>query len=116
MLWKSIKTSTSKFRRSFHQSGVIVFARLQLLLAAVWTVLTTVDLAPLIGNPKYVTAWLVFSGIVTETARRSRTFEDPDTGHLLPRQNDDQTVNVTINNPPAASAPSAAPASPVPTK
>lgn len=101
-MWTTIKTNALAFHRSFHQSGVIWFARLQVLLAAVWYALTAVDLAPLIGNPKYVTAWLVFSGVVTEVSRRSNTFEDDD-GHLLPRRSD--TINVTVNNDPAPASP-----------
>lgn len=97
-MWQTVKTNALAFHRSFHQSGVIVFGRLQVLLGAVWAVLTATDLSPLISNPKYITAWLIFSGLVTEMSRRSRTFEDDD-GHLLPRK-DDQTVNVTINNTP----------------
>jgi hypothetical protein len=102
-MWTTIKTGALKFHRSFHSSGVIWLARGQVVLGAVWAALTAVDLAPIIGDPKYVTAWLVFSGIITEYTRRSRTYQDED-GHLLPRR-DDQTVNVTVNT--------AAPASPL---
>jgi hypothetical protein len=103
-MWSTVKVNVVRFHRSFHQSGVIWFARIQVLLGAVWAALTAVDLAPVIGNPKYVTAWLVFSGIVTEYSRRSRTCEDED-GHLLPRGN---TINVTVDNNAAP-----APASPL---
>ena len=104
MMWSSLATSTAAFRATFHQSAVIWFARFQVLLGAVWMGLTAVDLAPLIGNPKYVTAWLVFSGIVTEMGRRSRTVQDDD-GHLIPRRNDDENVTVVVNNASAAPAP-----------
>lgn len=104
-MWQTVKTNALAFHRSFHKSGVIVFGRLQVLLGAIWGVLIATDLSPLIGNPKYITAWLIFSGLVTEMSRRSRTDEDED-GHLVPRR-EDQTVNVTVNN----AAP--APASPV---
>jgi hypothetical protein len=105
-MWQTIKINAVKFHRSFHQSGVIWFARVQVLLGAAWAALTAVDLAPLIGNPKYVTAWLVFSGIVTEYSRRSNSVEDHE-GHLVPRR-DDTTINVTVDAPTAP-----APASPL---
>ncbi len=95
-MWTIVKTHAVTFHRSFHQSGVIWFARIQVLLGAIWFALTAVDLAPLIGNPKYVTAWLIFSGLVTEMSRRSRTYQDDD-GRLLPRRED--TINVTVNAP-----------------
>jgi hypothetical protein len=101
-MWVTVKTNALAFHRSFHQSGVIVFARLQVLVGAVWCVLTTTDLAPLIANQKYLTYWLIASGVITELSRRSRSEEDED-GHLVPRR--DNTVNVTVNTvaPPAAS-------------
>lgn len=104
-MWTTIKENALAFHRSFHQSGVIWFARIQVVIGAVWAALTAVDLAPIIGDPKYVTAWLVFSGIITEYSRRSRTYSDED-GHLMPRR-DAPVINVNIDN----SAP--APASPL---
>jgi hypothetical protein len=105
-MWQNIKGSAIYVHQTFHKSGVIWFARLQVLIGAIWAALTAVDLAPIIGNPKYVTAWLVFSGIVTEYSRRSGTYQDR-SGHLLPR---DPNLTVVVNN-----EPSAAPAAPVPT-
>lgn len=110
-MWLTIKTNALAFHRSFHKSAVIWLARGQVVLGAVWFALTAVDLAPLIGNPKYVTAWLVFSGVVTEYARRSNTFEADD-GRLVPKRDDhNETVNVTVNAASPAAAP--APASPL---
>jgi hypothetical protein len=101
-MWQTVKNNALAFHRSFHQSGTIVFARLQVLVGTVWCVLTATDLAPLISNPKYLTYWLIASGVITELSRRSRSVEDEE-GHLVPRRQD--TVNVTVNNvaPPAAS-------------
>ncbi len=96
-MWETVKDKAAAFHRSFHQSGVIVFARLQVLIGALWAVLTAVDLAPLISNQKYLTLWLIFSGLVTELSRRSNTYVDDD-GHLMPRRQ--ETVNVTVNNAP----------------
>jgi hypothetical protein len=108
-MWQTVKTNALVFHRSFHKSAVIWFGRIQVLLGAAWFALTAVDLAPLIGNPKYVTAWLVFSGLVTEYARRSNTEENED-GRLVPKR-DNQTITVNVNSASPAAAP--APASPL---
>lgn len=50
-------------------SATIAWARVQILLAAVWGVLVTVDLTPVLTQ-KWMTAWLIFSGVVTELTRR----------------------------------------------
>lgn len=105
-MWEQVKSKAVAFHRSFHSSSVIWIARLQVLFGAVWAALTAVDLAPVIGNPKYVTAWLIFSGIVTEYGRRANTREDDD-GHLIPVRSN-TTVNVTVDTPAAP-----APASPL---
>lgn len=112
-MWATLRDNALAFHRSFHSSAVIWFARLQVLVGAVWTVLIATDLSPVISNPKYVTAWLVMSGLITEMGRRSRTVEDED-GRLRPRpREEDNTINVVVNNsaPPSVDVP----ASPVPT-
>ncbi len=58
-----------KVKNWFYSSLTIAWARLQMLLAAVWSVLTVTDLSPLL-NPKWLTVWLVISGAVTELTRR----------------------------------------------
>jgi len=57
----------------FKDSETILFARLQMLVGIVWGVLITTDLTPLATSyPKAIAAWLFFSGVVTEAARRAR--------------------------------------------
>ncbi len=56
----------------FHNSETILWARLQVLVGIVWTVLSTADLSPVLSG-KYMTYWLVFSGVVTEMMRRRGT-------------------------------------------
>lgn len=63
-MWKSI-------RNFFSDSETIFWARLQMAVGALWTVLVQADLAPLL-NPKWLTVWLVVSGAITEFARRAR--------------------------------------------
>jgi hypothetical protein len=60
-----------KVKAWFKDSETIFWARLQMFVGAVWTVLVQADLAPLL-EPKYLTIWLVVSGVITEVARRSR--------------------------------------------
>lgn len=61
----------SKIKAWFKDSETIFFARLQVLAGAVWAVLTAADLSPLL-EPKWLTVWLIASGIITELARRRR--------------------------------------------
>lgn len=73
-----------KFHTSFHDSEVILWARLQFAVGCVWEVLIQFDLSPIVTNPKYLTAWLIFSGIVTEWTRRTRA-TDLDVPHEEPK-------------------------------
>jgi hypothetical protein len=102
-MWASIKNYVLAFHATFHSSLVILFARVQVLIGAVWVVLTATDLAPLIGNQKYLTLWLVFSGVVTELSRRQGTEVNED-NKLVPRRAPEQ-INVTVNNAPAPASP-----------
>jgi len=61
----------SKIKTWFKDSETIFWARLQMLVGVVWTVLITVDLGPLL-SPKALAVWLIVSGVITELARRSR--------------------------------------------
>ena len=60
--WEKLKTWCK-------DSVTIAWARLQVLFGAIWIALQSTDLAPLL-NPKWLTVWLVFSGVVTELTRR----------------------------------------------
>jgi hypothetical protein len=64
----------ARIRQWFHDSETIFWARLQMFVGVVWTTLVSVDLAPLLPA-KYLTVWLVISGVVTELARRSRAVD-----------------------------------------
>ena len=74
-MWAQIKTWWEEFHASFHNSETIWWARTQLVVGAVWTVLITTDLSPAISG-KWLTYWLVFSGVVTELLRRRGTEVD----------------------------------------
>ncbi len=54
----------------FKRSETIFWARLQVAVGALWSVLIVSDLSPLLTNPKIMASWLIFSGFVTEMARR----------------------------------------------
>ena len=67
-------------KQSFHDSEVIVFARLQVfagvLLGIVHFALPIIlglDLSGVIQNPKVFVLWMLFSGLLTEYLRRLRT-------------------------------------------
>jgi hypothetical protein len=53
----------------FKDSTTILWARLQVLLAVVWGVLISTDLAPLL-SAKWLTVWMIVSGVLTEICRR----------------------------------------------
>lgn len=58
-----------KIKAWFKHSWTIFWARVQIVLAALWGVLTTVDLTPIMSQ-KWLTVWLIISGTITELARR----------------------------------------------
>lgn len=62
-MWEDIKAW-------FKRSETIFWARLQVAVGSLWSVLIVTDLSPLLTNPKIMAAWLIFSGFVTEMARR----------------------------------------------
>ena len=65
----------NKISAWFYNSETIAWARIQLLVGAIWTVLLSTDLSPIISG-KWLTYWLVFSGVVTELLRRKGTVVD----------------------------------------
>lgn len=56
----------------FRNSETILWARLQVLIGAVWVVLSTADLSPVLSG-KYLTYWLILNGVVSELLRRRGT-------------------------------------------
>lgn len=67
----------ASFIKSFNRSIVVVWTRLQVFLGIIWAVLIATDLTPILTNPKYLLAWTIFSGMVTE-ALRQRTLAPAD--------------------------------------
>ncbi len=58
-----------KIKAFFLNSETIFWARAQIAVGALWTVLSVTDLAPLL-NPKWLTYWLILNGFITEYLRR----------------------------------------------
>jgi hypothetical protein len=56
----------------FRNSETILWSRLQVLVGAIWVVLSAADLSPVLSG-KYLTYWLVFNGVVSELIRRRGT-------------------------------------------
>jgi hypothetical protein len=82
-MYSTVRDKAIAFHQSFHKSGVIVFARLQVVVGCIWSVLIMTDLSPLIADRKYLTYWLIASGVITEMSRRHGTSVD-DQNHLVP--------------------------------
>lgn len=89
----------AKIRVWFKDSETIVWARLQMLIGGLWTVLSVTDLTPifsLFGWEKYIPASIFVMGLITEMVRRHRephdlgikTVADLDTV-MLPIKKDD---------------------------
>ena len=65
----------TKIKAFFYNSETILWARIQLVVGATWAVLLTTDLSPIISG-KWLTYWMIFSGVVTELLRRRGTETD----------------------------------------
>jgi hypothetical protein len=61
-----------KCKTWFLHSEIILWARLQVLVGAIWTVLSTADLSPVL-DPKWMTYWLIINGVISELLRRRGT-------------------------------------------
>jgi hypothetical protein len=78
--------------QTFHESEVIFWARLQVVIGVVVPivvvlvqVVTTTDLSPLFSNPKLLVAWMILNGLLQEALRRhredwGRAQDDPNEG------------------------------------
>jgi len=70
-MWETIKGWWQWLRDWCRDSETIGWARLQLVVGAIWTALVQTDLAPLL-DARWLSIWLIVSGAVTELLRRSR--------------------------------------------
>ena len=61
-----------KLKVWFNRSESILWARLQMVTGAGWAVLQATDLSPVLQG-KYMTYWLICSGVITELVRRRGT-------------------------------------------
>jgi hypothetical protein len=62
------------FYHSFGDSETILWARVQILVGAIWIGVSSTDLSPLLSS-KYLTYWLIANGVITELLRRVRAPE-----------------------------------------
>lgn len=58
-----------KIKDWFKDSTTIAWGRFQILLGALWGVLVSTDLSPVLSQ-KWLTAWFILSGTITEMLRR----------------------------------------------
>ena len=64
-----------RIRVFFRDSETLVWARIQMVVGAVWTVLAMSDLSGVLPA-KWLPYWLILSGVVTEISRRAREPRD----------------------------------------
>lgn len=80
-MWNYLKAKYEYIRGTFHDSEVIAWSRLQVLLGTVWVALQGVDVSPLISDPHYLVYYIIGSNLVNEFLRRRRADYD-DTGAI----------------------------------
>ena len=73
-----IKEKFWYIHNTFHDSEVILWSRLQVLLGTIWVALQGVDVSPFINDPKYLIYYLIFSNLVNEMLRRRNAEYDED--------------------------------------
>jgi len=56
---------------TFHGSTVILWSRLQILVASGWVAMQGVDLSPVVKDPKWLLYWVIGSNLINEMLRRS---------------------------------------------
>lgn len=96
----------------FWRSETILWARAQMLVGVVWTVLSATDLSPVL-DARWLTYWLIVNGVVTELLRRRGA-----TGQsvVVPEFTRDASVAMVTksflaSDPPVSSGPSSGPPS-----
>lgn len=75
-MWQFIKAKYEYIHGSFHDSEVLVWSRLNVLLGSIWVALQGVDVSPLIKDPKWLVYYIIFSNLVNEMLRRRRADYD----------------------------------------
>lgn len=75
-MWEFIKAKYEYIHGSFHDSEVIAWSRLQVLLGSLWVALQGVDVAPVIKDPRYMLYYIIFSNLVNEMLRRRKAEYD----------------------------------------
>lgn len=69
-----LKSIYVKFWSWMRSSGTIAFARLQVLIGIVLTVLSTTDVTPIFkDHPQWLVWWTIASGVIAEYVRRRGT-------------------------------------------
>lgn len=77
-MWDKVKAWYLVVHGTFHDSEVILWARVQVALGVVAGVLVSTDLSTLFDNPKVLTGYLLLNGLATEMLRRNRSAVQPD--------------------------------------
>ena len=77
-MWQKLKAWVQWAVGWSHESGTIVWARIQVYLGIFLGVLVTVDLSPFFTfNPKLMIAYMIVNGMLIEMIRRRKGSQDP---------------------------------------
>jgi hypothetical protein len=79
-MWQQVKDKYWYVHSTFHDSSVIVFARVNVALGTAWVALQGVDVSPVLKDPKWMVYYVIFSNVVNELLRRSGATYDKDGG------------------------------------
>ncbi len=70
-----------RFCSSFHNSEVILWSRIQVVVGVIWVGIQGVDVSPIVKDPSWLMYWIIGSNVVNELLRRHRGEYD-DNGNL----------------------------------
>lgn len=72
MIGEQVRGMWGRFHESFHDSEVIVWARLQYVLLGLYTALQSVDMTAFISDHRTLQAYIFINAFATEMLRRRR--------------------------------------------
>lgn len=71
---ETVRNYYSRFHSTFHDSSVIVFARINVMLGIAWTAMQGIDVSALKvfhDHPEYLVYYMIFANAVNEVLRRN---------------------------------------------
>lgn len=77
-MWTWVKSELSYLHSTFHSSEVILWARAQYVLLAVFTALQSVDISALISDRHILQGYIFANALISEFLRRRNAEYNPD--------------------------------------